>query len=253
MKSSDIKKNKNDEELYEEVGDEVFGTDTFQPAIVVFINKFMDKYNEFKQTKMFLPVVFTSIFLIFVIIVILAFSGGDSKTLISDIRIKTPKIIYLEEQVNFNVEVYGKGELENTNLKFSISNERNAELKDKELTGSSVSNMITAKNLGTFYINVKYKNGKQKNEIKSERIAVCEKLTTDMFNEIIVNKNQAKRIRFNTESPDVCYENIKYTIEDTSIAAMSTEDQILGIKKGVTKLIVTSGTQKIELTVRVDD
>ena len=235
MRSSDIKKNKKEEEIYEEVEEEVFGKDTYQSSTVIYINSIMDKYNAFRRTKMFIPVVSIIIFVIFVLIVVISFSDGasNSKTLISDITIKTPKIIYLEEEANFNVNVYGSGDLDETILKFSTTNEKVAELKEKEAIGSSASNTITAKSLGTFYIYVNYKNGRQKDELKSEKIAVCEKLTTDMFNEIIVNKNETKRIIFTTKSPDACYENIKYQIEDTSIAAMSADDKVLGIKKGI--------------------
>ena len=257
MRSSDIKKKKKDEEIYEEVGEEVFGTDTYQSSFSTFVFSLSDKFNAFRRTKMFIPVMSLVIFVVFFLIVVLSFSlgGSDSKTSITGVTIKVPKIIYLEDSANFSINVYGTGNLEETNLKFSITNEKVAELKEKELIGSSATNTITAKSLGTFYIFVNYQNGRIKDKIQSEKIAVCERLTAELFesNEIVVSKNETKRIRFTTDSPDVCYENIKYEIEDTTIAAMSTNDKILGIKKGTTKLIVTSGAQKIELTVRVDE
>lgn len=257
MRSSDIKKKKKDEEIYEEVGEEVFGTDTYQSSFSTFVYGLSDRFNAFRRTKLFIPVISFVIFVVFFLIVVLSFSlgGSESKTGITDVTIKTPRIIYLEDSANFSVNVYGTGDLENTNLDFSTTNEKVAELKEKELTGSSVTNTVTAKSLGTFYIFVNYQNGRSKDKIQSEKIAVCERLTAELFesNEIVVSKNETKRIRFTTDSPDVCYENIKYEIEDTTIAAMSTNDKILGIKKGTTKLIVTSGAQKIELTVRVDE
>ena len=183
MRSSDIKKNKKEEEIYEEVGEEVFGEDTYQSSLAVYIYNLIDKYKAFKKTKLFIPVMSLIAFTIFFLVVLLAFSGGgsESKSDITDINIKAPKIIYLGETANIIVNVYGTGELENTNFDFFVSNSKIAEIKEKTLTGSSVINVVTAKELGTFYINVNYKNGYLKDKVRSENIAVCEKLTIDLF------------------------------------------------------------------------
>ena len=60
MRSSDIKKKKKEQEVFEEVDDSVFGTDTYESSFTVFVNKLADKYNNFKSKKYFLPVTIIS-------------------------------------------------------------------------------------------------------------------------------------------------------------------------------------------------
>lgn len=255
MRSSDIKNKKKEAELYEEAEEEIFGDDTYQSSASVYVYSLMDKFNAFKKTKLFIPIMSLVIFVVFFLVVVLSFSlgGSDSKTGITDVTIKVPKIIYLDETSNFSVNVYGTGDLTSTNLEFFSTNEKVAELKQASLIGSNVTNTVTAKQLGTFHIYVNYQIGNKKNKVTSEKIAVCEKLTTELFEstEITIIKDETKRIRLYSESPVECFENIKYEIEDTTIAALSTNDKILGIKTGSTKLIITSGTQNLELTIKV--
>ena len=255
MRSSDIKKKKADEEVYEEVGEEVFGSDTYESPFVIYINNFVYKFNQFKKKKIFIPVMCLAAFLLFVIIVVISFnaSGSSKKTGITDITIKTPKVVYLEEETDFSVNVYGVGNLEETKLNFTISGTKVADLKNESLTGSNVTNTIIPKTTGTFYINVKVEGGKQSEAAVSDKIAVCKKLSSDLFDSTIINveKDSTTRLRFDIGTPDACYEILKYVIEDPSIAAFTTGDKILGIKSGTTKLIITAGTQKLELTIKV--
>ncbi len=254
MRSSDIKKKKQEEEIYEEVGEEVFGSDNFESPLVIFVNNLVYKFNQFKKKKTFIPIMSLIAFVIFFLVVFISFNvpGNKQKTGITDITIKNPKIVYLEEETNFTVNVYGVGNLEDTKLNFTVSG-RSASLKHETLTGSSVTNTIIPKETGTFYINVKVEGGKKNESAVSDKIAVCKKLTSDLFESTTINvlKDSTARLKFDIGTPDACYENIKYEIEDPSIAAFTTGDKILGIKSGSTKLIMTAGTQKLELTIKV--
>lgn len=255
MKSSNIKKEKEQKEYFEEVDDEVFGTDTYQSPFVIYINELTDKFNRFKKSKLFLPIMCGVGFLLFVIIVYLSFhvNKSNSNTKIEDIDIKIPEIIYLDNETKFDVNVYGYGSLEKTTLKFSLSTGSYASLEKTELVGSSVTNKIIPKETGSFIIFVDAKNGNKKFETKSKQIAICKQLTTEVFEttELNVDISKTTRIKLDVGKPEVCNESVKYKIEDTTIAAFTTNDKIIGLKKGTTKIIATLGTQKVELTIKV--
>ena len=53
MRSSDIKKKEKEQEVFEEVDDSVFGTDTYESSFTVFVNKLADKYNNLKVRNIF--------------------------------------------------------------------------------------------------------------------------------------------------------------------------------------------------------
>lgn len=254
MKNNNFNK-KEETVVYEEVGEEVFGKDTYQSSFVINVNKLRDKFNQFKKNKFFIPVAALVIFGVFFLIVMssILIGGSSSKTNITSIGINIPNIIYVNDEQPFAVNVYGTGALNKTELKFSVSNESVAEILSKSLTGDNVNNKVVAKASGVFYIDIVATNGNSKEKLTSEKISICKRLTNDLFesNTITIKKDKSKYLDLDLGKPTICNENIKYEIENEDIAVFKSDKVLLGVKKGTTKLTITAANKSVTLTINI--
>lgn len=258
MRSSDIKNKKKEQEVFEEVDDSVFGTDTYESSFTVFVNKLADKYNNFKSKKYFLPVTIISGVLIFTLIVYLGFlignSGNKNNTTITSIDFKVPSVVYVDDEATVKVNLYGKGKLSSTKLTFVSQSPEVADFTIKEATGDYFTNSLKVLSEGTFYVtlNTETVNGSKKS-VTSDNIIVCKKLTKELvgYDNITLDKGKTFNIDINNGKVSKCKKQLKYKIEDESIVGFTSSGKLIGISVGQTKLTVTEGASKVVIDVVV--
>lgn len=254
MRSRDIKKQNVEEEVYEEVEENVFGTEKFQSPLETLLEKTKIKLNEYKKNKLYWPVVIFICFILFVLIVYLSFNIGGTGSIkgLSEIQAKVPEIIYMDTPVSLNVDAYGAGDLSKTEYTFELSNLKSASLSSDKLVGSSVNNMITPLKTGSFSVNIKGVLGNKKKNITTKTITVCNRIRYDMFPLVIdLDYGETKTLKFDIDSPQKCYDDISFVVTDQNICSYLGNNKIIGLNKGTTTLSIMQDNKKFDITINV--
>lgn len=251
MRSEDIKEKKESEEIFEEADPTLFG-ETPETEITSKLSNLSDKYNKFKQTKWFTPAVITFTIVLFIGIVILVVGVNNNKSRgLMSIDTNLSDIIYLNEETIFRTDAYGEGDLSKTKFTF---NSETATLKSLELTGDFVTNTITTTKTGNIYITIKGSLNNKKVDYESGMIAVCNRLTSSAIENgtITLKQGRTTSIGLDLGKSEKCYRNIKYSIENESIAILANDNMISGISKGTTTLLIKDNKTEIKLSIVVN-
>lgn len=196
-------------------------------------------------------IIVASIILLFIIGLIIYFSLKPG--ILNNISISSNDIMYYGENNKLKVSAIGKYNLKGTKMLFNISNSDIAELKDKELIGKNVNNSIYAYKTGSFNLDV---SGIYNDVIKTinKNIVICKRLSDNYLPQERIIAYLDESIKLNIDLGDeICYKNITFKIDDTSIAEIDNNRMIKGNMKGYTYLYINEGNVSKKLEIQVVD
>lgn len=216
-------------------------------------NKLKDLFYRLKSSRYFIPGL-VIIILIVIFIVLLFLSSNDIFTSnLEEIEGDLPEKIYVDELYNFNIEIFGTGNLQNTVVSYKVYPSQIVYLSNESLMGSKVTNQLLGLKTGEFTIEISAKLGLKKLELDKKKIVVCKKLslaslTSDEY-DFVINKESAFKINLGT--PTICNSGITYLSEDNSIASVSTDGKIYGKKLGRTNLVLQQDNLTINVPINI--
>lgn len=171
---------------------------------------------------------------------------------LNNISLSLNDIVYYGENNNFKVTAIGKNNLRKTKYTFTVNNDI-VSMKNENMIGKKVNNSLFAYKLGSFNIEVigSYKDVSKK---LNKNITVCKRLSEESIpqSQIIAYFNEESSLNINL-GDDICYKNITFEIEDTSIAEINENRVIKGKTKGYTSLIIKQNNNTFKIDLRVVD
>ena len=171
---------------------------------------------------------------------------------LNNISMSLDDIIYYGENNSFKVTAIGKNNLRKTKYTFTVNNDI-VSMKNENMIGKKVNNSLFAYKLGSFNIEVigSYKDVSKK---LNKNITVCKRLSEESIpqSQIIAYFNEESSLNINL-GDDICYKNITFEIEDTSIAEINDNRVIKGKTKGYTSLIIKQNNNTFKIDLRVVD
>lgn len=171
---------------------------------------------------------------------------------LNNISLSLNDIVYYGENNSFKVTAIGKNNLRKTKYTFTVNNDI-VSMKNENMIGKKVNNSLFAYKLGSFNIEVigSYKDVSKK---LNKNITVCKRLSEESIpqSQIIAYFNEESSLNINL-GDDVCYKNITFEIEDTSIAEINDNRVIKGKTKGYTSLIIKQNNNTFKIDLRVVD
>lgn len=171
---------------------------------------------------------------------------------LNNISLSLNDIVYYGENNSFKVIAIGKNNLRKTKYTFTVNNDI-VSMKNENMIGKKVNNSLYAYKLGSFNIEVigSYKDVSKK---LNKNITVCKRLSEESIpqSQIIAYFNEESSLNINL-GDDICYKNITFEIEDTSIAEINENRVIKGKTKGYTSLIIKQNNNTFKIDLRVVD
>ena len=171
---------------------------------------------------------------------------------LNNISLSLNDIVYYGENNSFKVTAIGKNNLRKTKYTFTVNNDI-VSMKNENMIGKKVNNSLFAYKLGSFNIEVigSYKEVSKK---LNKNITVCKRLSEESIpqSQIIAYFNEESSLNINL-GDDICYKNITFEIEDTSIAEINENRVIKGKTKGYTSLIIKQNNNTFKIDLRVVD
>lgn len=171
---------------------------------------------------------------------------------LNNISLSLNDIVYYGENNSFKVIAIGKNNLRKTKYTFTVNNDI-VSIKNENMIGKKVNNSLFAYKLGSFNIEVigSYKDVSKK---LNKNITVCKRLSEESIpqSQIIAYFNEESSLNINL-GDDICYKNITFEIEDTSIAEINENRVIKGKTKGYTSLIIKQNNNTFKIDLRVVD
>ena len=171
---------------------------------------------------------------------------------LNNISLSLNDIVYYGENNSFKVTAIGKNNLRKTKYTFTVNNDI-VSIKNENMIGKKVNNSLFAYKLGSFNIEVigSYKDVSKK---LNKNITVCKRLSEESIpqSQIIAYFNEESSLNINL-GDDICYKNITFEIEDTSIAEINDNRVIKGKTKGYTSLIIKQNNNTFKIDLRVVD
>lgn len=171
---------------------------------------------------------------------------------LNNISLSLNDIVYYGENNSFKVTAIGKNNLRKTKYTFTVNNDI-VSMKNENMIGKKVNNSLFAYKLGSFNIEVigSYKDVSKK---LNKNITVCKRLSEESIpqSQIIAYFNEESSLNINL-GDDICYKNITFEIEDTSIAEINENRVIKGKTKGYTSLIIKQNNNIFKIDLRVVD
>lgn len=171
---------------------------------------------------------------------------------LNNISLSLNDIVYYGENNSFKVTAIGKNNLRKTKYTFTVNNDI-VSMKNENMIGKKVNNSLFAYKLGSFNIEVigSYKDVSKK---LNKNIIVCKRLSEESIpqSQIIAYFNEKSSLNINL-GDDICYKNITFEIEDTSIAEINENRVIKGKTKGYTSLIIKQNNNTFKIDLRVVD
>lgn len=171
---------------------------------------------------------------------------------LNNISLSLNDIVYYGENNSFKVTAIGKNNLRKTKYTFTVNNDI-VSMKNENMIGKKVNNSLFAYKLGSFNIEVigSYKDVSKK---LNKNITVCKRLSEESIpqSQIIAYFNEESSLNINL-GDDICYKNITFEIEDTSIAEINENRVIRGKTKGYTSLIIKQNSNTFKIDLRVVD
>lgn len=171
---------------------------------------------------------------------------------LNNISLSLNDIVYYGENNSFKVTAIGKNNLRKTKYTFTVNSDI-VSMKNENMIGKKVNNSLFAYKLGSFNIEVigSYKDVSKK---LNKNVTVCKRLSEESIpqSQIIAYFNEESSLNINL-GDDVCYKNITFEIEDTSIAEINDNRVIKGKTKGYTSLIIKQNNNTFKIDLRVVD
>lgn len=171
---------------------------------------------------------------------------------LNNISLSLNDIVYYGENNSFKVTAIGKNNLRKTKYTFTVNSDI-VSMKNENMIGKKVNNSLFAYKLGSFNIEVigSYKDVSKKS---NKNITVCKRLSEESIpqSQIIAYFNEESSLNINL-GDDICYKNITFEIEDTSIAEINENRVIKGKTKGYTSLIIKQNNNTFKIDLRVVD
>ena len=171
---------------------------------------------------------------------------------LNNISLSLNDIVYYGENNSFKVTAIGKNNLRKTKYTFTVNNDI-VSMKNENMIGKKVNNSLFEYKLGSFNIEVigSYKDVSKK---LNKNITVCKRLSEESIpqSQIIAYFNEESSLNINL-GDDICYKNITFEIEDTSIAEINDNRVIKGKTKGYTSLIIKQNNNTFKIDLRVVD
>ncbi len=171
---------------------------------------------------------------------------------LNNISLSLNDIVYYGENNSFKVTAIGKNNLRKTKYTFTVNNDI-VSMENENMIGKKVNNSLFAYKLGSFNIEVigSYKDVSKK---LNKNITVCKRLSEESIpqSQIIAYFNEESSLNINL-GDDICYKNITFEIEDTSIAEINENRVIKGKTKGYTSLIIKQNNNTFKIDLRVVD
>ncbi len=171
---------------------------------------------------------------------------------LNNISLSLNDIVYYGENNSFKVTAIGKNNLRKTKYTFTVNSDI-VSMKNENMIGKKVNNSLFAYKLGSFNIEVigSYKDVSKK---LNKNITVCKRLSEESIpqSQIIAYFNEESSLNINL-GDDICYKNITFEIEDTSIAEINENRVIKGKTKGYTSLIIKQNNNTFKIDLRVVD
>ena len=171
---------------------------------------------------------------------------------LNNISLSLNDIVYYGENNSFKVTAIGKNNLSKTKYTFTVNSDI-VSMKNENMIGKKVNNSLFAYKLGSFNIEVigSYKDVSKK---LNKNITVCKRLSEESIpqSQIIAYFNEESSLNINL-GDDICYKNITFEIEDTSIAEINENRVIKGKTKGYTSLIIKQNNNTFKIDLRVVD
>lgn len=171
---------------------------------------------------------------------------------LNNISLSLNDIVYYGENNSFKVTAIGKNNLRKTKYTFTVNSDI-VSIKNESMVGKKVNNSIYAYKLGSFNIEVtgSYKDVNKK---LNKNITVCKRLSEENLpqKQVIAYFNEESSLNINL-GDDICYKNITFEIEDTSIAEINENRVIKGKTKGYTSLIIKQNNNTFKIDLRVVD
>lgn len=171
---------------------------------------------------------------------------------LNNISLSLNDIVYYGENNGFKVTAIGKNNLRKTKYTFTVNNDI-VSMKNENMIGKKVNNSLFAYKLGSFNIEVigSYKDVSKK---LNKNITICKRLSEESIpqSQIIAYFNEESSLNINL-GDDICYKNITFEIEDTSIAEINENRVIKGKTKGYTSLIIKQNNNTFKIDLRVVD
>lgn len=171
---------------------------------------------------------------------------------LNNISLSLNDIVYYGENNSFKVTAIGKNNLRKTKYTFTVNSDI-VSMKNENMIGKKVNNSLFAYKLGSFNIEVigSYKDVSKK---LNKNITVCKRLSEESIpqSQIIAYFNEESSLNINL-GDDICYKNITFEIEDTSIAEINDNRVIKGKTKGYTSLIIKQNNNTFKIDLRVVD
>lgn len=171
---------------------------------------------------------------------------------LNNISLSLNDIIYYGENNSFKVTSVGKNNLSKTKYTFFVDSDI-VSTKNENMVGKKVNNSLFAYKLGSFNIEV---TGTYNDVSKKENkmVTVCKRLSEENIpqSQIVAYFNEESNLNINL-GDDICYKNITFEIEDTSIAEINENRVIRGKTKGYTSLIIKQNSNTFKIDLRVVD
>lgn len=171
---------------------------------------------------------------------------------LNNISLSLNDIIYYGENNSFKVTAIGKNNLRKTKYTFFVDSDI-VSTKNENMVGKKVNNSLFAYKLGSFNIEVTgtYKDVSKK---ANKMVTVCKRLSEENIpqSQIVAYFNEESNLNINL-GDDICYKNITFEIEDTSIAEINENRVIRGKTKGYTSLIIKQNNNTFKIDLRVVD
>ena len=178
------------------------------------MDKLRDYYNKLRNSKSFIPFSIGSSLMLILIVLLIIVTSTSSGNLTS-IETTLGNKIYIDENNNFDTEVFGSGSLNNTNYSFDVYPDNIVYLTNEKLSGSKVTNQVLGLRTGVFTINITANLGLKKLKINNKQVAVCKRLSLNNFNfseyEVILNKKS--QIKLDLGNANACTSDIIYKVD----------------------------------------
>lgn len=171
---------------------------------------------------------------------------------LNNISLSLNDIIYYGVNNSFKVTSVGKNNLSKTKYTFFVDSDI-VSTKNENMVGKKVNNSLFAYKLGSFNIEVTgtYNDVSKK---ANKMVTVCKRLSEENIpqSQIVAYFNEESNLNINL-GDDICYKNITFEIEDTSIAEINENRVIRGKTKGYTSLIIKQNSNTFKIDLRVVD